>query len=138
MRRQAGANLGQLAALSPRVDQLAGEQLASALHAAEPALKEGYAAALRGSVSSVLRPGFPTLSRPSQMPVDPHMHGPGTGAPPRVWQVRHIMPHFRGFVRPAQNNTFCSQTVRLGRRAAVSACADQAGRSHRRHAAQLR
>lgn len=48
MRRQAGENLGQLAALSPRVDQLAGDQLASALHSAEPALKEGYAAALRG------------------------------------------------------------------------------------------
>ena len=64
MRRQAGANLGLLAALSPRVDQLAGEQLASALHAAEPGLKEGYAAALRGCVSSVRRPGYPTLSRP--------------------------------------------------------------------------
>lgn len=48
VRRQAGENLGQLAALSPRVDQLAGDQLASSLHSAEPALKEGYAAALRG------------------------------------------------------------------------------------------
>ena len=40
VRQQAGANLGQLAALSARVDQLAGDQLASSLHAAEPHLKE--------------------------------------------------------------------------------------------------
>lgn len=60
VRRQAGENLGQLAGLSPRVDQLAGDQLASALHNAEPALKEGYAAALRG----LLRTAGSRLSPP--------------------------------------------------------------------------
>lgn len=39
MRQQAGINVGQLAALSPRVDALAGDQLAASLHAAEPGLK---------------------------------------------------------------------------------------------------
>lgn len=52
VRRKAGENLGQLAALSPRVDQLAGDQLASQLHGAEPALKEGFAAALRGLLAT--------------------------------------------------------------------------------------
>lgn len=52
VRRKAGENLGQLAALSPRVDQLAGDQLASQLHSAEPALKEGFAAALRGLLAT--------------------------------------------------------------------------------------
>lgn len=40
MRAQAAINVGQLAALSPRVDALAGDQLASSLHTAEPGLKE--------------------------------------------------------------------------------------------------
>lgn len=52
MRAQAGANLARLAALSARVDQLAGDQLAASLHSAEPGLKEGYAAALRGLLLS--------------------------------------------------------------------------------------
>ena len=64
VRQQAGVNVGQLAALSPRVDALAGDQLAASLHAAEPGLKVDYAAALRGLLDNAGgRLSAPVLSK---------------------------------------------------------------------------